>query len=81
MGQSPYPGKSLPEVITFVTSGKILPRTQEIPSIIYEIMLSCWQQDPEKRPSFSELVLTFSRLIGEVPDEVMNFFQILTFNT
>ena len=70
MGQSPYPGKSVPDVITFVTSGKIMARTREIPSKIYDVMTHCWQQDAEKRPPFAKLVLTLSALIGEAAEEV-----------
>ena len=70
MGQSPYPGKSVANVITFVTSGNIMSKTREIPSKIYDIMTECWQQDPEIRPKFTELVLTLSNLIGQADDQV-----------
>ena len=70
MGQTPYPGKSVQDVITFVTSGKIMSQTREIPSKIYDTMKSCWQQDPEKRPPFAKLVLTLTGLIGEAAEEV-----------
>ena len=70
MGQSPYHGKSIANVITFVTSGKVMSRTREIPSKIYSIMTDCWKQDPEKRPVFAELVLTLSVVIGQAAHEV-----------
>ena len=29
----------------------------------YSVMQNCWESDPEKRPQFSELVTTISRIL------------------
>lgn len=39
-----------------------LKRPNDVPSIIYKLMLSCWASDPENRPNFAQLVFTLRTL-------------------
>ena len=32
----------------------------------YDVMSTCWREQPEKRPSFTELVLTLTSLLEEI---------------
>jgi hypothetical protein len=44
------------EVIEQVAKGnRRLERPEECSEEIYEIMIQCWQTDPESRPKFSEI--------------------------
>ena len=48
------------EVITFVLGGGRLTAPPKCPDILWNLMQECWQAQPSKRPSFSELFNTFA---------------------
>ncbi|XP_058860036.1 tyrosine-protein kinase HCK isoform X1 [Acipenser ruthenus] len=51
-GRTPYPGMSNPEVIRSLERGYRMPRPEACPEELYEIMLKCWKNRPEDRPTF-----------------------------
>ncbi|XP_029165145.1 putative tyrosine-protein kinase Wsck [Nylanderia fulva] len=56
MGGTPYSNLTLDsEVEEAVARGVRLPQLLDVPDPIYEVMLSCWRDDPEERPTFDEL--------------------------
>lgn len=62
MGGTPYSNLTLDsEVEEAVTQGVRLPQLLDVPDPIYEVMSSCWRNDPEERPTFDELI----RLVGK----------------
>ncbi|KAG9474644.1 hypothetical protein GDO78_004771 [Eleutherodactylus coqui] len=54
-GRTPYPGMSNLEVITALERGYRMPCPANCPQEFYGIMLQCWQQNPEQRPTFEYL--------------------------
>ena len=38
------------------------------PKEVYEIMSKCWLYEPEKRPTFSEIVTTLKTTIAKIID-------------
>ncbi|XP_075032631.1 tyrosine-protein kinase HCK isoform X2 [Mixophyes fleayi] len=54
-GRTPYPGMSNLEVITALERGYRMPCPSNCPQELYTIMLQCWQQNPEQRPTFEYL--------------------------
>ncbi|CAG2102254.1 unnamed protein product [Medioppia subpectinata] len=56
-GQVPYPGMHNREVIEQVERGYRMPKptTTECPDSVYNIMIHCWEAEPEKRPTFEYL--------------------------
>lgn len=57
MGGTPYANLTVDsEVQDAVTRGIRLSQLLDVPDPIYEVMLSCWRDDPEERPTFDELI-------------------------
>ncbi|KAJ3612696.1 hypothetical protein NHX12_018954 [Muraenolepis orangiensis] len=54
-GRIPYPGMSNPEVIQYLDQGYRMPRPENCPEGLYEIMCICWTEAPEQRPTFEYL--------------------------
>eukprot|EP00048_Salpingoeca_helianthica_P000662 m.43185 g.43185 ORF g.43185 m.43185 type:complete len:681 (-) comp10742_c0_seq2:331-2373(-) len=54
-GQIPYAAHRNHEIADLLTSGYRMPRPVDAPVHVYQIILSCWHQDPENRPTFAEL--------------------------
>ena len=54
-GQIPYPGMTNGEALAKVEQGYRIPPPSECPDQLYQIMMDCWKQDPEKRPTFEYL--------------------------
>uniref|UniRef100_A0A672RFL3 Tyrosine-protein kinase n=1 Tax=Sinocyclocheilus grahami TaxID=75366 RepID=A0A672RFL3_SINGR len=51
-GKNPYPGMSNSEVMSSVQRGYRMPRPENCPTELYEIMTSCWKSKPDDRPTF-----------------------------
>ncbi|KAL8185039.1 UNVERIFIED_CONTAM: hypothetical protein K2H54_035783 [Gekko kuhli] len=57
-GRCPYPAMSNPEVIKCLELGYRMPRPEHCPLELYAVMLKCWQNNPEERPTFEYLQST-----------------------
>uniref|UniRef100_A0A7M4FVL6 Tyrosine-protein kinase n=1 Tax=Crocodylus porosus TaxID=8502 RepID=A0A7M4FVL6_CROPO len=51
-GRIPYPGMYNPDVIRALERGYRMPRTDNCPEELYDIMMRCWKNKPEDRPTF-----------------------------
>ncbi|XP_013407368.1 tyrosine-protein kinase Fer [Lingula anatina] len=54
-GQQPYPGLTNQQARERVDAGYRMPRPETAPENVYELMLKCWQYDPDQRIHFSEI--------------------------
>jgi serine/threonine protein kinase len=54
-GARPYVQYSNSETIEQVLQGYKLPKPDNCPDLVYDIMLLCWQRSPEARPTFAQL--------------------------
>uniref|UniRef100_A0AAY4E3N4 Tyrosine-protein kinase n=1 Tax=Denticeps clupeoides TaxID=299321 RepID=A0AAY4E3N4_9TELE len=54
-GRTPYPGMTNPEVIRSLERGYRMQRMDACPQELYDIMLECWKNKPEDRPTFEYL--------------------------
>lgn len=57
---------SLIEVVNFIRHRKRLDRPDMCPSEIYSLWQDCWSQKPEKRPTFSQILIRIDEFIREV---------------
>ncbi|XP_030358937.1 tyrosine-protein kinase HCK isoform X1 [Strigops habroptila] len=51
-GRMPYPGMTSVEVIRALEHGYRMPRTENCPEELYDVMMRCWKTHPEDRPTF-----------------------------
>lgn len=66
LGNSPYPGMQVGSAFyRMIQEGHRMSRPEFAPIEIYDIMLSCWNHDPLKRPSFRKLVERAELLLSE----------------
>uniref|UniRef100_A0A8D0C4D2 Tyrosine-protein kinase n=1 Tax=Salvator merianae TaxID=96440 RepID=A0A8D0C4D2_SALMN len=54
-GRIPYPGMNNPEVIQNLERGYRMPAPDNCPEELYKLMLQCWKDSPEQRPTFEYL--------------------------
>lgn len=54
-GRIPYPGMNNAEVLSQVERGFRMSKPQNCPDMLYDVMLQCWDTDPQKRPTFDSL--------------------------
>ncbi|CAL4130029.1 unnamed protein product [Meganyctiphanes norvegica] len=54
-GKIPYPGTTNIELIELLPSGYRMPKDQACPQNLYELMIECWNAEPQKRPTFHTL--------------------------
>ncbi|XP_048830906.1 tyrosine-protein kinase Blk-like [Brienomyrus brachyistius] len=54
-GRVPYPGMTNPEVVRNLSRNYRMPSPDKCPVELYEIMLQCWRNTPEERPTFEYL--------------------------
>ncbi|NXV21018.1 BLK kinase, partial [Cepphus grylle] len=54
-GRIPYPGMTNPEVIRNLERGYRMPCPDMCPGELYNIILKCWRNKPEERPTFEYL--------------------------
>ncbi|XP_022091271.1 fibroblast growth factor receptor 4-like isoform X2 [Acanthaster planci] len=71
-GNAPYQGLSNQEVIEKLKSGYRMERPKDCPSDVYAMMRKCWQENPSKRPSFTDLYQSLDKMLGQHSD-YLNF--------
>eukprot|EP00039_Didymoeca_costata_P006045 m.87031 g.87031 ORF g.87031 m.87031 type:complete len:1808 (+) comp13087_c0_seq3:204-5627(+) len=54
-GQRPYNDLDNLAVVTRIQSGFRAPRPENCPEALYNLMLQCWDEDPSKRPYFTQI--------------------------
>ena len=62
-GQIPYPDLGLKDLMEYLTAGNRLGCPQAATEEIYEIMMGCWKEDPEGRPTFQTLANVFHAIL------------------
>ncbi|XP_025934427.1 tyrosine-protein kinase Tec isoform X1 [Apteryx rowi] len=57
-GKMPFEKSSNYEVVTMVSQGHRLYRPKLACKLVYDVMMMCWQEKPEARPTFEDLLHT-----------------------
>ncbi|XP_034413433.1 tyrosine-protein kinase receptor TYRO3 isoform X2 [Cyclopterus lumpus] len=67
-GRTPYPGVHNHELLELLLSGHRLKPPEDCDPGLYEVMQSCWDQEPSCRPSFGELGEMLTGLLSQLPE-------------
>eukprot|EP00066_Takifugu_rubripes_P006737 XP_003971740.1 PREDICTED: tyrosine-protein kinase Blk [Takifugu rubripes] len=59
-GRTPYPGMTNPEVIRSLDRSYRMPCPDSCPVELYDVMMMCWKQKAEERPTFEFLQTTLN---------------------
>ncbi|XP_042257093.1 tyrosine-protein kinase receptor TYRO3 isoform X1 [Thunnus maccoyii] len=66
-GRTPYPGVHNHELLDLLVSGHRLKPPEDCDQKLYEVMRSCWDKEPTRRPGFRELGESLKGLLSELP--------------
>nr|CAB3245920.1 FGFR fibroblast growth factor receptor precursor [Phallusia mammillata] len=69
LGGSPYPGVKTNELVRFLRQGERLEHPQFASPELYRLMRDCWEESPQKRPKFRQLVEDLDRMLAESSSE------------
>jgi serine/threonine protein kinase len=63
-GQIPFKEFTNAEAKERVLNGETLPQPENCPDNIYKLMLSCWNEDPKKRPNIKDVFNSLHEMMG-----------------
>ncbi|CAK8674438.1 hepatocyte growth factor receptor-like [Clavelina lepadiformis] len=69
-GAIPYPTIQAAAILEYLSEGKRMDRPECCPYKLYKIMKICWDDDPEKRPTFQELVASTNNVVRDAKKSV-----------
>ncbi|XP_044180575.1 fibroblast growth factor receptor 3-like isoform X2 [Acropora millepora] len=55
IGGQPYPRVNAWKVVELLNDGYRMPKPNHVAEALYQVMLKCWQEQPDDRPSFEQL--------------------------
>ncbi|XP_071800020.1 tyrosine-protein kinase receptor Tie-1-like [Asterias amurensis] len=70
LGGTPYPGIKTPFLTSRLENGYRMPKPDNSDGKIYDVMLQCWQEDPDDRPSFKKLVSVLKTMADSKEDQI-----------
>uniref|UniRef100_A0A914D7A2 Protein kinase domain-containing protein n=1 Tax=Acrobeloides nanus TaxID=290746 RepID=A0A914D7A2_9BILA len=73
-GKAPYEALNDDEILEFLNQGNRLERPSNVNEQMYEIIMGCWNADPDSRPTFKALEKTFFEIV-EVQNELYGYVQ------
>lgn len=62
LGGSPYPGVSVQELISLLEDAYRMPKPNHVSEKLYAIMMECWNEQPQNRPTFKWIRYAVKRL-------------------
>lgn len=63
MGGIPYPGVTNRELCRLLKSGYRMAKPDICSDELYELMLDCWKEEPDERPSFEQLIPKLEKML------------------
>ncbi|XP_071795171.1 uncharacterized protein [Asterias amurensis] len=72
LGGVPYPGLDGFEVVRKLEDGYRMEQPDECPDGIYPVMLECWHEKPDLRPTFTDLFNKLDNMLSEMSSDYFN---------
>ncbi|XP_074634255.1 tyrosine-protein kinase receptor Tie-1-like [Acropora palmata] len=66
IGGSPYPRMDGRKVVNFLQEGHGMQKPEHVDNKLYQIMMNCWQSEPNTRPSFAHLTQKLKRMENQL---------------
>ncbi|GAB0088001.1 hypothetical protein DMENIID0001_023760 [Sergentomyia squamirostris] len=77
LGCVPYPGIGNDNLLAYLDNGSRMEKPQCCPRWLYDIMMSCWEEKREMRPTFADLTRILTEKQQTIPDdELLDMDQI-----
>ncbi|XP_071852675.1 uncharacterized protein [Apostichopus japonicus] len=79
LGETPYVGKTCDEIDALVRDNQSLTQPLSCPGGMYSLMLSCWNRNSKKRPTFKNIlkqINTLSRCTTETTEDDQDYSDI-----
>lgn len=70
LARTPYPGFDNRSVLHMLSDGYRMEKPEFAPQRLYDFMLECWNVEPAKRPSFTDLACKLGVLLEDSEREV-----------
>ncbi|XP_033636185.1 tyrosine-protein kinase receptor Tie-2-like isoform X2 [Asterias rubens] len=70
VGGTPYPGIQTGVLRSKLKTGYRMPKPTNCDIKIYDLMLKCWQEKPDERPSFKKIVSVLTTMTENQDDEI-----------
>ncbi|CAH1792009.1 unnamed protein product, partial [Owenia fusiformis] len=64
MGGTPYPTIANKDLLKELKRGYRIEKTENCPDALYDIMMQCWEENPEDRPTFADLKESLDELMA-----------------
>ncbi|XP_069045218.1 proto-oncogene tyrosine-protein kinase receptor Ret isoform X1 [Lepisosteus oculatus] len=68
LGGNPYPGIAPERLFNLLKTGYRMEKPENCSEEMYNLMLRCWKQEPEKRPTFSEISKELEKMMVKSRD-------------
>ncbi|XP_071941013.1 uncharacterized protein [Antedon mediterranea] len=72
-GENPYAGKKANDLLNFLQKGYRMKRPQTCSRELYDVMLKCWEQRLERRPTFLTIFRLLDRLLTDSDSDYITF--------
>ena len=76
-GSAPYPGQSNRECRERVEVGYRMPAPDETPAEVYDVMMKCWEYEPDNRPNFVKVHRMLKDIVVKMRQFCNGYFQCL----
>lgn len=74
-GGFPYPEIPVGFLLPRLSAGYRLPKPSHCKDPLYDVMLSCWNEDPDSRPDFGALTVTLRSMVMKTTDDYVNLCE------
>ncbi|XP_075114026.1 proto-oncogene tyrosine-protein kinase receptor Ret [Leptodactylus fuscus] len=68
LGGNPYPGIAPERLFNLLKTGYRMEKPENCSDEMYNLMLKCWKQEPDKRPTFSEISKELEKMMVKSRD-------------